>query len=196
MPADPTTLEVLTAIFTGIGGIGAAVGAGAAWKAATASSQAAREARDAMALATQPHVDVVLNQWGDDSKAVSARAFVTFALADPGTWPATDVLIQFELASGNEGSRSVPLLEQGSHPTHPLHPPYLEVVIAEPSEDWPPPEGDRVHVSVLFSDVRRVASYRLSMAAILRPAPDGAVSIQITEPPSTTRVDRPGLSES
>ena len=81
MPADPTTLEVLTAIFTGIGGIGAAVGAGAAWKAATASSQAAREARDAMALATQPHVDVVLNQWGDDSKAVSARAFVTFALA-------------------------------------------------------------------------------------------------------------------
>ena len=195
MAADPTTWEVLTAIFTGIGGIGAAVGAGAAWNAASASSEAAREARDAMALTTKPHVDVALQQWGTDSKAVSARAFVTFALADPGTWPAADVLIQFRLASGRDGSRSTDFLEQASHPTYPRDPPYLEVVIAEPSEAWPPPGGDRVDITVLFSDVRRVASYKLSMAAILRRMDDpGSVSIQVTEPPTTTRIDRPGLA--
>jgi hypothetical protein len=184
-------------IGSAVGGIGAAIGAGAAWKGATERSEAARaasEARNAMALATQPQVDVAVQQWGK-SRALSARALVTFARADPGAWPAADVLIQFRLASGKEGSRSVPLLVRGGHPRFPLQPPYLEVLIAEPSDDWPPPEGDRVEITVLFSDMHKVASYKLSMAAILRRVstdPD-SVSIQITEPPATTRIDRPGL---
>jgi hypothetical protein len=183
-------------IGSAVGGIGAAIGAGAVWKAATARSEAGRaagEARNAMAIATQPHLDVAVQQWGE-SRALSARAFVTFARADPETWPAADVLIQFRLASGKEGSRSVALLGPGGHPRFGLHRPYLEVLIAEPSDDWPPPEGDRVEISVLFSDIHRVAYYKLSVAAILRRVstnPD-ALSIQVTEPPTTTRIDRPG----
>jgi hypothetical protein len=76
-----------------------------------------------------------------------------------------------------------------------LHPPYLEVLIAEPSDDWPPPEGDRVEITVLFSNMDKTASFKLSMAANLRRVstdPD-SVSIQITELPATTRIDRPGL---
>jgi hypothetical protein len=58
MAADATTWDVLTSIFTGIGGLGAAFGAGAAWKAASASGQAAKEAREAIALTARPHVFV------------------------------------------------------------------------------------------------------------------------------------------
>ena len=178
-------------------GIGAVIGAGAAWKAATARSEAvgaASDARNAMALATQPQVEVAVRQWGE-SRALSARALVTSTRADARTWPAADVLIQFRLASGKEGSRSVPLLVRGGDPTFPLHPPHLEVLIAEPGDEWPPPEGDRVEITVLFSDMHKIASFKLSMAANLRRVstdPD-SVSIQITQPPATTRIDRPGL---
>jgi hypothetical protein len=184
-------------IGSAVAGIGAAIGAEAAWKAATARSEAAGAASDAsnaMALATQPHVEVAVRQWGE-SRALSARALVTSARADAGTWPAADVLIQFRLASGKEGSRSVPLLVRGGDPRFPLHPAYLEVLIAEPSDDWPPPEGDRVEITVLFSNMDKTASFKLSMAANLRRVstdPD-SVSIQITELPATTRIDRPGL---
>jgi hypothetical protein len=64
-------------IGSAVAGISAAIGAGAAWKAATARSQAARaasEASNAMALATQPHVDVAVQQWGRVQGAVSAGA--------------------------------------------------------------------------------------------------------------------------
>jgi hypothetical protein len=184
-------------IGSAVAGIGAAMGAAAAWKAAAARSGAvgaAREARNAMALAAQPHVEVAVRQWGE-SGALSARALVTSARADAGTRAAADVLIQFRLASGKEGSRSVPLLVGAGDPRLPMHPPYLEVLIAEPSDDWPPPEGDRLEITVLFSDMHKTAAFKLSMAANLRRVstdPD-AVSIQITEPPATTRIDRPGL---
>ena len=44
-----STWEKVAAIFTAVGGIGAMLGAGAAWRAALASGQAARDATDALA---------------------------------------------------------------------------------------------------------------------------------------------------
>jgi hypothetical protein len=62
----------------------------------------------------------------------------------------------------------------------------LDVTIAEADDDWPPADGDHVTVVVLFSDVRRVAHYRMSMEAELhRPVGEerGLVSFQnVTEP--------------
>jgi hypothetical protein len=57
-----------------------------------------------------------------------------------GVLPAADVRIEFNLASGNQDSASVSILEpNGSRWAR--EPPYLNVVIRQPSDDWPPPEG-------------------------------------------------------
>jgi hypothetical protein len=62
-------------------------------------------------------------------------------------------------------------------------------VIAEPSDDWPPAEGDHATVTVSYSDVRRVARYQQSTSVDLRRPEDatpGLVSFQnVTEAPET-----------
>jgi hypothetical protein len=130
MPPDVTTWDKLTSIFTGIGGIGAAIGGIAAWRAASASGAAAKEAREAIALTVRPHLFV--NVYQESHRTVSASGEVsewsnpepfgpvmaytapdtgTALLPPPGTWRAADVLLQFTLASGRQGSKSMPLLE-------------------------------------------------------------------------------------
>ncbi len=54
MLATITTWEKVTAIATAVGGVGAMLGAGAAWLAARSSLQASRDARDALAASVKP----------------------------------------------------------------------------------------------------------------------------------------------
>jgi hypothetical protein len=173
----------------------AAIGGIAAAKAARSSAAAARDARDAVALTIKPEVRLLLNQWAVDRPEASAtgplaaRAVVLGPgpWGTGGVWPARDVVLQFSLTSGRQGSRSLPVLEpaRGLNATRP---PYLEVVIGEPSEEWPPPEGDHVDVFVLFSDSRGLASYRVSMSADLVQVQPGSVSIRATAEARTTRI--------
>lgn len=176
-----------------VGGIGFALAAGAraAWNATSASRDASKQSRDALALALRPDMQVEINQWGarptiDALAPPSARAWVL------GDRPAANVLLEVRLASGGAASRSVELLEnvqlgpgyRGARYGRDV--PTLEVVIAEADDDWPPPGGDHVTASVTFSDVRRVSEYRLSMEADLHRAAGrgrGLVSFQnVTEP--------------
>jgi hypothetical protein len=110
------------------------------------------------------------------------------------------------LASGKQGSKSMPVLEPigpGPPDDRPLFDParitaapappdpatFLELDIAEPTEEWPPAQGDAVTVTVRFSDIYGFASYRLSMAADLRRAAEpGLVPIEITRQSLTERV--------
>ena len=63
------------------------------------------------------------------------------------------------------------------------------MTIGEPTDDWPPPEGDHVDVVVLFSDVRRVASYRVSCSVDLHQSETPpAVSFRNQTEPTTTRI--------
>jgi hypothetical protein len=178
--ADVSTWEKVAATFTAVGGVGAMLGAAAAWRAARSSVQAARDARDALAASLKPQVDLMVTQYGAGEPVV-ARAVVVGPLSPvglAGVLPAANVGIEFNLASGEQGSGSIAMLEpNGSRWAR--EPPYLNVVIAEPSDEWPPPEGDHVTATVTFSDVRGAASYQQSMSVDLhRSAQPGLVSFQ------------------
>ena len=139
-----------------------------------------------MALAVRPSVEVWAAQWGSPESPACARVWVQGAVCD---WPATDVLLQFALASGKRGSTSTKLLEpmyagasQNSH--------FLNIEIEKPGDIWPPPGGDRVELTVLFSDMRHAASYRLTASADIRRYAEGgtALSIVVTEPSTIERL--------
>ncbi len=169
-----------------VGGIGAALAAWAAWQAAVNSSRAATEARDAMAMAVRPSVEVWVDQWDGPASAASARVWVQGAVSD---WPATDVLMQFRLASGGTGSTSTKVLEP-LYTRLPRELPYLSIDIGQPTEQWPPQEGDHVDIVVLFSDIRHGASYRLTTSSDLQRYADGrnAVTVSISKPSTFERV--------
>jgi hypothetical protein len=179
------------AIGSAIGGLGAFGSAYYSYRSSTKSADAAREANEAMALTIKPTLKITVGQWGLDPQQpnpVGARVVVI----GPGpwgngsSWPATNVQIQFTLASGRQGSRSIDVLEP--NPTPPRwgarEPPYLHVPIGEISGDWPPPDGDRIDVVVLFDDARQARTYRQTMAAVLRGVGDPrGLSVEILEEP-------------
>ncbi len=172
-----------------VGGLGAASAAAAAWRAAVSSSHAAIEAREAMALAVRPSVEVWTAQWGGPESPASARVWVQGAVSD---WPATDVLLQFGLASGKRGSTSTKLLEP-LYAGSPQNPPFLHIDIEQPSDTWPPPGGDHLEIMVLFSDMRHAASYRITASADIRRYAEGgtALAVVITEPSTIERLAAP-----
>jgi hypothetical protein len=154
-------------------------------------------ARDAQALATEPLVEVWIGQWqsmlgGPRRGPVAARAWIS----ERRSSPAVDVGLQFTLASGRTGSQSVERLEP-NEAAFPLGPPFLELEIGRADETWPAPGvGEQVDIQAWFSDVRRVAQYKLSMAAHIRQwsdildglSPSGWVSVEITKQPTTARI--------
>ncbi len=95
--------------------IGGMLGAVAAWLAARSSSQAARDARDALAASLKPQVQLTFDQDGSGGP-VLARAFVVGPLSPAGlegVASASDVVLQFNTGSGRQGIRSIPTLEPG-----------------------------------------------------------------------------------
>ena len=188
--AEVSGWEKVTAIATAVGGLGAMLGAIFAWLAARSSGQAARDARDALAASHKPQVHLMITQYGVDEPVV-ARAVVVGPLSPvglAGVSPAADVRLEFNLASGGHGEDSITILEPNGS-LWAQEPPYLNVVVQQPSEDWPPPEGDHVTATVLFSDVRGAATYRQSTSVDLhRAAEPGLVSFQNPTEPTETRI--------
>jgi hypothetical protein len=126
-----STWEKVAAIFTAVGGIGAMLGAGAAWRAASASGQAARDARDALATSLKPQVHLAFQQYAGPDSPVEVRAVVIAPLSPgglAGVAPATDVRLEFNLASGGHGSASIAVLEP-SGSIYGQQPPYLGLVV-------------------------------------------------------------------
>ena len=181
-----TTPLWLGGIGAALGGVGAAAGAIAATVAARSSFRAAAEARDAVALTVRPSVEAWVGQWEGAGSPAAARVWVR---GRASSWAATDVLVQFTLASGKTGSTNIGLLEPNYDPgVFPERQPFLNLNIATMDEDWPPPGGEPVDVVVLFSDVRRAARYRLVMAATFRRLGRGSVSFELTKRSTTERI--------
>jgi hypothetical protein len=189
--ADVSNWEKVTATATAVGGVGAMLGAIFAWLAARSSRQTSRDANDALAASLKPQVQLFVTQYGQDEPVV-ARAVVVGPLSPAGlagVFPAADVEIKFNLATGEHGSGSIAILEPNAS-RWAREPPYLNVVIGEPSDNWPPPEGDHVTATVSFSDIRKAATYRQSMSVDLRrPEAPGLVSFQNPTEPSETRIE-------
>jgi hypothetical protein len=152
--------------------------------------EASRDARDTLAASLKPQVQLIISQYAGGEPVV-ARAVVAGPLSPAGlagVLPARDVKIQFNLASGGQGSASTPTLEPNQS-SRAQEPPYLNVVIEQPSNQWPPPEGDHVTATVSFSDVRGAARYQQSRSADLRRSDDpGSVSFQNVTEPTETRL--------
>lgn len=187
-----STWENVAAIFTAVGGIGAAVSAFFSWRSASRSEATARDARDALAASLKPQMHLVFNQYRQPGHA-EVRAVVVAPLSPGGlaaVAPATDVRLEFSLASGGHGSASLAVLEpRGSDWA--VDEPYLALVIREPDAEWPPEGGDRVTATVTYSDVRGAATYRLSRRCDLWPSGEpGVVSFRDLSEPTETRVAR------
>jgi hypothetical protein len=186
---DVSAWEKVAAVATAVGGTGAMLGAIAAWRAARSSGRASRDARDALAATVKPQVQLFLSQWGGPHSPVEARAVVVGALSPAGLTgvaPARDVVLEYNLATGARGSTSTAVLEPNrSHYAGDV--PYLNIVIAEPGDAWPPEHGDPVRVTVAYSDTQKLARYQQAQSANLhRAADEGLVSFRdLTESPET-----------
>jgi hypothetical protein len=170
--------EKVTAVATAVGGVGAMLGAIAAWLAARKSSEASRDAKDALAASFKPQVMLTITQLPTDKPEaepmpVFARAWVVGPLSPAGlagVLPAADVQLEFTLASGRRGSSGPVTTLEPSGSRWGQQGPYLNVEIGRPTDDWPPPAGDRAVATVAYSDMRRVARYKKSMAVDLHPS--------------------------
>jgi hypothetical protein len=157
----------ITSIATAIGGLGAMFSAIYSYRSAQSSERAAKDAKDALAESLRPDVHLRFTQARDvvgTPGAVVVRAVVLGPLSTAGlsaVLPAVDVRIDFNLASGVQGSGFTPFLEPGVS-AYAEQPPYLNVNVREPSNDWPSTErGDLLSATVTFSDGRlRVRSRR------------------------------------
>jgi hypothetical protein len=122
LSSQVSTWTKVAAIFTAVGGLGAMVSAIAAWRAATASGRAARDATDALAASLKPQVHLAVQQYFTPQRPhtlgpVEVRAVVVGALSPGGlraVAPATDVRLEYNLASGGHGSATLAVLEPGS----------------------------------------------------------------------------------
>jgi hypothetical protein len=190
--------EKIIAIFTAVGGLAAVAAASAAWRAAGKSAQAARDARDALAASLKPNVQLSFQQEPTGKRAVVVRVVVVGPLT-PGDEPtgalsATDVTLEFHLASGRTDSVSMAVLAQVQRGPLWQAEPSLAVTVKEPTLEWPPAQGDHLTATVTYSDARRVAKYRLSRSVDLhRPddaaaAEGGAVSFRNQTESDETRV--------
>jgi hypothetical protein len=168
-----------TGFFTAVGGIGAMIGGLAAWRAASASGQAARDARDALAASLKPLVELNFEQ--DGERAV-ARAVVLGRLSPLGVSAvesAADVVVQIVTASGRQSSSLLLATLEPNSSSRPRELPFLEVGLGTLSEDWPPPAGDHVVATVSFSDMRRLARYtRVRQVDLHRASTPGSISFQ------------------
>jgi hypothetical protein len=189
--SDVSTWEKVAASFTAVGGLGAMVGAIAAWRAAISSGQAARDARDALAASVKPHVHLDFTQQRGTGGPVEARAMVVAPLSSAGVAgvaPATDVQVEFTLASGGHGSSTHAVLEPAGS-IRSMDQPYAAVVVGHPDENWPPDGGDRITATVTYSDVRGVGRYRLTRSCDLWPSNEvGVVSFRDPSEPAETRI--------
>jgi hypothetical protein len=193
-----STWEKVAATLTAVGGVGAAVSAFFSWRSARASGRAAYDARDALASSVKPQVHLDFQQYGGPGapyggpgSPVEARAVVIAPLSPGGlvgAVPATDVRLEFNLASGGHGSTTLAVLGPGGG-TWARELPYIGVVVGHPTDDWPPDGGDRVTATVTYSDVRGAGTYRLSRSCELWPSADrGVVSFRDLSEPTETRI--------
>jgi hypothetical protein len=74
----------------------------------------------------------------------------------------------------------MPILEPSSNGTLIANQPYLNVVVGQVTDAWPPDEGDHVTATVTYSDRRGVGTYRKSISLDLgrsvQPGGERAVS--------------------
>jgi hypothetical protein len=187
-----TTWEKVAAIATAVGGVGAAAGAVAAWRAALASDTASRDATDALAASLKPQVQLTFDQAvtsGGTLGAVIARLFVAGPLSQAGL---AEVHVCCRRPLGihacerRHGSNSIALLEPGGSRMKPEG--SLIVTIGEPSDAWPPPDGDHVTATVTYSDVRGAA--HISPHWIGRPA---SASVRCERSATPSLLSRLGL---
>lgn len=174
-----------------MGGVGAALGAAAAWRAASASSQAAERANAALAMNIRPEVSAVVSKW--DGETIAGRAYVRGRVNE---WPASNMVLQFTCSDGRSGSTDAPQLQPNFDPhPYPFTEPYLQVKIGTPDEKWPPPGGDRVEILVTFNDFRHIASYQLTTAVEVRRSGE-EVTVHLVEQEQTTQVTPQGIVSS
>lgn len=187
----------ITSIATAVGGLGAMVSAIYSYRAAHSSERAARVAKDALAESFRPDVHLRFTQAEDEVGTpgmVVVRAVVLGPLSPAGlsaVLPATDVRIDFNLASGEQGSGFASFLEPGVS-AYAQKPPYLSVNVREPSDDWPSTErGDLLSATVTFSDMHRVATYQRSGSVELWRSKESPESISWREQTEgdVTRID-------
>lgn len=147
----PAWLEVVVAVSTVLAGFGAAVGAIAAWKAASASLEASRDAREALALGVRPSLRV---DFGTAYEGETSRTGVM--LWNVGRFDATDIAVEAVRRDGRRVEGRLERLVPGTTGEHQVP---AVVVVADESERHASGFDVVRSITVRYSDERRIARY-------------------------------------
>jgi hypothetical protein len=154
--------EVVGAVGSGVGGLGAALGAGAAWRAARDSRATGRDALAALSYAIAPVLQVetlaIPETMGD------ARAPWLVRIGNMSSFPAADVTIEATFTDGHHAERRWERVAPGDS---------VELVMRE--IDTPPggPQKDEAGKQMVlrYSDERRIARYEEKFGFVFRNHP-------------------------
>lgn len=151
--------EVITAVGTAIGGLGAAVGAVAAWKAAAASRATSHDALEALAIGIEPSVHMALNQEPRDANVpMPSPTRLTLNVRNSGRWPASEVDIAITLADGEVMRSDHELLDTMAQDGD------INLPIRDVTSTWPPhDQAEPLSTVIRYSDIRGIARYEQSM---------------------------------
>jgi hypothetical protein len=161
-----------------VAAVAGAVAAGAAWRAASESSATARDAREALGLATKPTLDAGVG--GDvhaDDGSGNTRRYANAWVANRSVWPAADVDVEVRMRDGRVLRRHFDRLDGKDRPSGFLDTPSPSVGI----ECGPPIPDDHVGtdlITVAFSDERRQLRWEItrSVARMQETRTDGSTT--------------------
>lgn len=179
-----TWYEIVGGVGAAVGGVGAAVGGMAAWRAASASKDASRDAADALALGLKPQLALetiaVADPEGSEQGRWSAR------IQNPSPFTAVDIVVEARFRDGERVRREIERI--GSMESETV---LLRKIAAPPA--GPSTEQAGESLALRFSDERRLARYEIQFAFIVggrSGAPTG--NVMITGEPRRIEGMRPG----
>jgi hypothetical protein len=177
--------DVVTSVGTAVGGLGAAAGAIAAWKAATASRATSRDALEALAVAIEPSVFMDVNQEPREVGApMPGPTRMSLNIRNSARWPASRVDVEMTLADGEVIRSSHELLDTMVADGD------INLPIRDVTPEWPPHDlAEPLSVVIRYSDLREIARYEQSMTVGLvgGKLPNMGVQVQ-TSPPRWRRL--------
>jgi hypothetical protein len=154
--------EVVGAIGSGVGGLGAAVGAGAAWRAARDSRATSRDALDALSYAIAP--TVLVETIAVPEASGEARSPWVVRIDNTSSFAAADVTVDVVFADGHQADRRWERVPPGDRVE-------LEMRKIDTPPGGPKKEEAGERLVLRYSDERRIARYEERFGFMFRNHP-------------------------
>lgn len=175
--AGPHWWEVVSSIGAAVGAGAGAVGATAAWRAATASRATSRDALEALAVGIRPRLKAefgVLHRGDEHGQPTGAQlaAWVT----NEAEWAATDVTLDVEFRDGRHVGERTERLDAHPRVDPTPHAEQWTVTLGEVPAGAQSIHSHGKEAILRYSDERGIARYQITYGFVFRQGTEGPIT--------------------